>query len=233
MKSFILWATIVFVSTMSFAQQAEFDKLLKNNITQDGVVNYKGILKEKESLDTYIEYLKNTNPEKSWSDNKTKAFWINAYNAYTIDLILEHYPISSIMKINNGKAWDMKIAEVGGEIYTLNQIEHEQLRAVYKDPRIHVGVNCASFSCPPLANYAFTESNVEVKLEELMKKFVNDPNRNILTPKKVSLSKIFEWYRGDFTTEGKLIDYIKKYTSIEVSKKTKVRFLEYNWNLNE
>ena len=233
MKFKSIVVTLMFVATSSFSQVETFDSLLKKYVTSDGVVDYKGMLSEKESLTSYINYLKNTKPEKTWSANKTKAFWINAYNAYTINLILENYPISSIMKINNGKAWDVKMAEVGGVTYTLNEIEHEQLRAVYKDPRIHVGVNCASFSCPPLANFAFTETNVESELEQLMKRFVNDPKRNVLTPKKVSLSKIFEWYQGDFTTEGKLIDYIKKYATIELAKKTKVRYLEYNWNLNE
>ncbi|WP_152287053.1 DUF547 domain-containing protein [Flavicella marina] len=233
MKFKSIVVALMFVATSSFSQVETFDSLLKKYVTSDGVVDYKGILSEKESLTSYINYLKNTKPEKTWSANKTKAFWINAYNAYTINLILENYPISSIMKIKNGKAWDVKMAEVGGVTYTLNEIEHEQLRAVYKDPRIHVGVNCASFSCPPLANFAFTETNVESELEQLMKRFVNDPKRNVLTPKKVSLSKIFEWYQGDFATEGKLIDYIKKYATIELAKQTKVRYLEYNWNLNE
>jgi hypothetical protein len=223
----------LFFSFSLFSQVETFDALLKNNITNEGVVDYKNIIKDKENLASYIDYLVKTTPEDSWSDNKKKAFWINAYNAYTIKLITDNYPISSIMKINNGAAWDLKSATIGGNLYTLNQIEHEQLRAIYKDPRIHVAVNCASYSCPPIGNFAFTESNVEAKLELLMKSFINDPKRNLLAEKKVTLSKIFEWYKGDFTQNGKLIDYIKKYSNIEFSKKTKVRFMEYNWNLNE
>ena len=235
MKSIILWATMLLVSALSFGQHEGFDKLLKNNITEDGVVNYKGIIKEREILDNYITHLKFTTPDEKWSDDKAKAFYINAYNAYTILLIVNNYPLKSIMKINKGgkDAWHQKFVVVGGKTYSLNDIEHEILRKKYSDPRIHVGVNCASFSCPPIANFAFTEANVEAELERLMKKFINDPARNMITAKKITLSKIFEWYNGDFTKNGSLVAYINAYTEVELTKKTKVRYMEYNWNLNE
>jgi hypothetical protein len=235
MKSIILWAKMLLMSTLSFAQHEGFDKLLENNITEDGVVNYKGIMKERATLDAYIAYIKVTSPEEKWSDDKTKAFYINVYNAYTILLILDNYPLKSIMKISKrGKdAWHQKFVVVGGETFSLNDIEHQILRKKYSDPRIHVGVNCASFSCPPIANFAFTEANVETELERLMKKFINDPARNRITSKKITLSKVFEWYKGDFTKNGSLVTYINGYTEVELTKKTKVRYLEYNWNLNE
>lgn len=230
-------AAIVFLlmSVSLFSQVEVFDALLKKNVTNEGVVDYKNILKNKEKLDVYVHYLAKTSPEYSWSDNQKKAFWINAYNAYTIQIILENYPLTSILKINSkGKdAWHQDFAIVGGEKYTLNQIEHEILRKEFSDPRIHVGVNCASFSCPPILNKAFTEKNVEVELERLMKNFVNDPNRNLITEKKITLSKIFEWYQDDFTKKGNLVSYISNYSKIPISKKAKVRYMEYNWNLNE
>jgi hypothetical protein len=235
MKSIILWAKMLLMSTLSFAQHEGFDKLLENNITEDGVVNYKGIMKERATLDAYIAYIKVTSPEEKWSDDKTKAFYINVYNAYTILLILDNYPLKSIIKISKrGKdAWHQKFVVVGGETFSLNDIEHQILRKKYSDPRIHVGVNCASFSCPPIANFAFTEANVETELERLMKKFINDPARNRITSKKITLSKVFEWYKGDFTKNGSLVTYINGYSEVELTKKTKVRYLEYNWNLNE
>lgn len=230
-------AAIVFLlmSVSLFSQVEVFDALLKKNVTNEGVVDYKNMLENKEKLDIYIHYLEKTSAEASWSDNQKKAFWINAYNAYTIQIILENYPLSSILKINSkGKdAWHQDFAIVGGEKYTLNQIEHEILRKEFSDPRIHVGVNCASFSCPPILNKAFTEKNVEVELERLMKNFVNDPNRNLITEKKITLSKIFEWYQDDFTKNGNLVSYISNYSKIPISKKAKVRYMEYNWNLNE
>ncbi|WP_139956758.1 DUF547 domain-containing protein [Flavicella sediminum] len=225
---------LLFTSQLS-AQVAHFDSLLKENISNEGVVNYQGIIKNKHHLAHYIDYLKKTTPAKSWSDNAVKAFWINAYNAYTIKLITDHYPVKSIMDIRlKGKdAWHAPIATVGGKTLTLNEIEHEILRKNYKDPRIHVGVNCASFSCPPIANFAFTEKNIEATLEKLMVSFVNDPQRNNITEKKITLSKIFEWYQADFTQNGNLVSYISKYSKTPISKKAKVRYLDYNWNLNE
>lgn len=235
MKTYFAYILIIFFSFGATAQTEHFDTLLKENISKEGVVNYKGIIKNKHHLEHYIEYTTNTTPNKNWSENKIKAFWINAYNAYTIQLIIKHYPLKSILEIKTeGKdAWNSPFAKVGGKNYTLNQIEHEILRKTYNDPRIHVGVNCASFSCPPIANFAFTEANIESELERLMKQFVNDSKRNKLTSKKISLSKIFEWYKDDFTQNGSLTSYISKYSNIELNKKTKVKYLEYNWNLNE
>lgn len=235
MKLKIVLIGILFMSLASYGQLDKFDDLLKKNISEEGVVDYQGIISQKSDLTEYIFYLKNTSPDKNWSDDKTKAFWINAYNAYTVQLIVDNYPLKSILKIIKGgkDAWHQKFAVVGGETYTLNYIEHEILRKQFSDPRIHVGVNCASYSCPPIANFAFTEKNVEVELERLMKKFVNDPTRNLITPKKITLSKIFEWYKGDFTKNGSLVSYIDGYTGVALSKKTKVRYMEYNWNLNE
>tara|TARA_B100000809_G_scaffold237763_1_gene257876 strand:- start:42592 stop:43299 length:708 start_codon:yes stop_codon:yes gene_type:complete len=223
------------VSVSLFSQVEKFNALLKNNITNKGVVNYKGILENKTDLTNYIDYLSQTTPKKSWSDEKKKAFWINAYNAYTILIIIDNYPLSSILKINSkGKdAWHQDIAIVGGEKYTLNAIEHEILRKEFSDPRIHVGVNCASYSCPPILNKAFTEENVEVELERLMKNFINDSTRNLITSKKVTLSKIFDWYKADFIKNESLVSYIDNFTNVSLTKKTKVRYMEYNWNLNE
>lgn len=235
MKIKIITIVLLFVSVSVFPQIEKFDDLLRNNVSTDGVVDYKNIIKNKVDLNEYIDYLARTSPNDSWSDDKKKAFWINAYNAYTIQIITDNYPLGSILKINSkGKdAWHQKFAVVGGESYSLNDIEHEILRKDFSDPRIHVGVNCASFSCPPILNKAFTEENVDKELEVLMKRFINDPKRNIITEKKVTLSKIFEWYKGDFTKNGSLIDYINSYTDLTLTKKTKTRYMEYNWNLNE
>lgn len=229
---------LLFLTTMltgANAQIETYDNLLKNHVTPDGVVDYKEIKNNADHLQKYIDYLVETSPSKDWSSARKKAFWINAYNAYTLKIIIENYPVSSILKIKKGgkDAWNQDFAIVGGDKYTLNHIEHEILRKDFSDPRIHVGVNCASFSCPPLANFAFTEENVEASLEVLMKKFINDPQRNVITEKKLKLSKIFEWFQEDFTKSQSLLDYVKKYSDVSVHKKAKIRFAEYNWNLNE
>lgn len=216
------------------AQTEVFDALLKKHVTIDGSVDYKSLKKDEKQLDSFLSYLAATNPVENWSKNKTKAFWVNAYNAYTIKLILENYPLKSIMDVKEkGKdAWNIPFAKVGQKTYTLNFIEHEILRKDFEDPRIHVGVNCASGSCPKLANFAFTETNIERELEKLMDIFINDTSRNNITEKKVTLSKIFEWFQGDFTKKGSLIDYLNKYSKTKIRKNAKIRFLAYDWNLN-
>lgn len=230
---------LVFVAILTLlqvkAQTNIFNDLLQKHVTKNGIVDYKAFKKEETKLATYISYLEKTNPDKSWSENKQKAFWINAYNAYTIKLILENYPLKSIMKIKEkGKsAWKIPFAKVGGKTYTLDFIEHEILRKKLFDPKIHVGVNCASGSCPKLLNKAFTEENVNNELEKLMKDFINDTSRNKLSAKKVQISSIFDWFKEDFTKNGSLIDYINKYSEIQINSKAKISYLKYDWSLNE
>ena len=217
------------------AQTSEFNALLQKHVDEKGNVNYKSFEKDKDVLVSYLSSLDNTYPEeKKWSADEEKAFWINAYNAYTIKIILDNYPLKSITSIKRkGKtAWKTPLVRVGGKIYTLDHVEHEILRKKFKDPRIHVGVNCASGSCPKLSNIAFTKENIDTELERLMKEFINDSTRNKISKKKVEISEIFNWFKGDFTANGSVIDYINKYSNIEVNKKAKIKYLPYDWSLN-
>ncbi|WP_196890744.1 DUF547 domain-containing protein [Aureivirga marina] len=215
------------------AQTSVWNGELQKYVSNSGNVDYKSWKKSPQKLDVYITYLTKTSPN-NWSADKEKAFWINAYNAYTVKLILDNYPLNSITEIKeNGKnAWEIPFAKVGGKTYTLNQIEHEILRKKFDDPRIHVGVNCASYSCPQLANYAFTEKNVNSSLEKLMKLFINDSKRNRIATNKAQLSEIFNWFKGDFTKNGTLVDYINKYSNTKLNSNASISYLQYNWNLN-
>ena len=210
-----------------------WDGLLKKYVDGSGNVDYNGFKKEAAVLDQYLEVLNKADIE-SLNTNAAKALLINAYNAYTVKLIIDNYPLKSIMDIKEeGKsAWDIPFAKVGGKTYTLNAIEHEILRKKYNDPRIHVGVNCASFSCPKLINKALTESNINSTLESGMKQFINDTKRNKINTSGANLSKIFEWFKEDFTKSGSLVDYINKYSTNKISESTPVSYLEYNWSLN-
>ncbi len=232
-KILLLFVTILTCSQIN-AQTSIFNDLLQKHVSNDGFVDYKSFKTDKPKLETYIAYLEKTTPDNSWSANKQKAFWINAYNAYTINLILENYPLKSIMDIKkDGKtAWKIPFAKVGGKTYTLDHIEHEILRKKLFDPKIHVGVNCASGSCPKLGNVAFTEENVEAELTKLMKAFVNDPTRNKLGKKKVQISEIFNWFEVDFTKNGSVIDYLNKYSETEIKSNAKISYLKYDWSLN-
>lgn len=229
---------ITFILTIAltnvYSQTADFNALLKAHVTETGFVDYKSLKKNETKLDVYLTYLNKTSPSKDWSADKEKAFWINVYNAYTLKIILENYPLKSITSISNkGKsAWKTSFVKVGGKTYTLDHVEHEILRKKFKDPRIHVGVNCASGSCPKLGNMAFTEANIDSELERLMKEFINDPTRNKLSAKKVEISEIFNWFKGDFTADGSVIDYLNRYAKTPVNKKAKIKYLTYDWSLN-
>ncbi len=232
-KILLLFVAILTLSQVS-AQTSIFNDLLQKHVTKDGIVDYKSFKTDEAKLDSYISYLEKTSPEKSWSENKQKAFWINGYNAYTIKIILKNYPLKSIMDIKEeGKtAWKIPFAKVGGKTYTLDHIEHQILRKDFSDPKIHVGVNCASGSCPKLGNTAFTEENIESELTRLMKDFVNDTSRNKISKKKVQISSIFDWFKGDFTKKGSVIDFLNTYSETEISPKAKISFLKYDWTLN-
>lgn len=234
MKSLFFTFLLLF-STLLFAQDNIWNHLLQKHVNEKGWVDYNGFAKDEPQLDTYLEYLNKTTPSSSWSANKTKAFWINAYNAYTIKTILDHYPLKSItdIKQNDKNAWEIPFAKIGGQTYTLNHIEHEILRKNYNDPRIHVGVNCASISCPALPNKAFTEKNIEELLTKKMKAFVNDSTRNQITAKKIKLSQIFNWFKDDFIQQSDLITFINQYSQINIKSSATIGYIEYNWNLNK
>lgn len=212
-----------------------YNNLLKKHVDEKGFVDYTSFKKDEKKLDEYLSYLSNTSPEKSWSTDKQKAFWINAYNAYTIKLILNNYPLESIKDINkNGKtAWKIPFAKVGSETYTLDHIEYEILLKKLFDPRIHVGVNCASISCPKLENKAFTENNINETLEKLMKEFINDSSRNKISKNKVEISELFDWFTDDFSKNGSVISYLNKYSDIQINADAQISYLNYDWSLNE
>jgi len=207
----------------------EFDALLRKYVNTSGKVNYQGLKNEEGKLDAYLQKLEKTNIEKNWSQNKTLAFWINAYNANTIKLILKNYPVKSIMDLNNGKPWDVKWIKINRRTLSLNNIENDIIRLKYKEPRIHFAVNCAAKSCPPLLNKAWTEGNLNSNLERQTKSFINNSNYNTITAGKVEVSKIFDWYGKDF---GELKTYLNKYSSTKIGAGTSVNFKTYNWDLN-
>ncbi|AUC16396.1 hypothetical protein BTO06_15115 [Tenacibaculum sp. SZ-18] len=234
MKKFLLIINLFITVTVS-AQTSIFNGILSTHVDAKGNVNYNALKKDEATLNNYLAYLEKTSPSSSWSKNKQKAFWINAYNAYTIKLILNNYPVKSIMKIKEKEKspWKIPFAFVGGKPYTLDHIEHNILRKKLFDPRIHVGVNCASVSCPKLHNKAFTEANIDSELESLMKQFINDPKRNKLNKKStIHISEIFNWFKGDFTIKGSVVDYINKYANEPVDADAKIHHLPYDWNLN-
>lgn len=232
----LLLITLLFCGAIQVQSQTTvLNALLSTYVDANGNVDYKGLRKNRAILDVYLNDLEKTIPGKKWSSDKAKAFWMNVYNSYTIKLVLESYPLKKITDIKRkGKnAWKIPFAKVGGQIYSLDYIEHKILRRWHDDPRIHVGINAASKSGPKFINFVFTEKNVNKKLEELMKSFINDATKNKIAASKVELSKMFEWYKEDFTYNIALIDYINKYSKTKINDNAEVLYLEYDWALND
>jgi hypothetical protein len=223
-------ATISSEPIVGIPSHKSWDELLRKYVSSSGKVNYAGIKTEKSKLTAYITLLKSNPPSSSWGKNDQLAYWINIYNAHTVNLILKNYGVSSITKINGGKPWDLKIVTSGTKTYTLNQVENEIIRPKFKEPRIHFAVNCAAKSCPKILNRAFTGATLNSQLEAAAKAFVNNTAKNTITGSKVTVSKIFEWYAKDF---GNLITFLNKYSSTKISSSAKIAYMEYDWALNK
>ncbi len=215
-----------------------FNGLLKNNVNEAGFVNYEKFIADSLKLNSYLQLIETNYPnEKTWSREEILAYWINAYNAYTIQLIIRNYPLASIKDIQSGVAfinsvWDIKFINIEGQILDLNNIEHNILRKM-NEPRIHFAVNCASYSCPKLLNEAYTANKLEKQLQQQATDFINDPTRNKITTDSVQVSSIFNWFTGDFTKNGSLKEFINTYSKVKIGEETKIEFMEYDWRLNE
>lgn len=218
------------ISSAAVIKHDAWDKLLKQYVTSEGKVNYKGFQKSKSDLDAYLDYLGKNPVQDTWSKTEKMAYWINAYNAFTIKLIVNNYPTTSITKLNDGKPWDVKWIKLGDKTYSLNNIENDILRPQFKDARIHFAVNCAAKSCPPLLNRAWKADNLEKYLDQQTKAFINNPKFNKISTNDVNISKIFDWYKGDFEN---LIPFLNKYTAIKINANAAVKYADYNWDLNE
>ena len=220
----------VAIDVPSYPNHRQFGQLLESFVSTDGKVNYAGFLLESASLELYLTQLKNNPPDEKWPRNEQLAFWINAYNAFTIRLILDNHPVESILDIEKGNPWDKKWIQIGERSYSLNQIENEVIRPQFMEPRIHFAINCAAVSCPPLGNRAFTSKNLNQLLEKQTHAFVNHSAFNQISKDSLVLSKIFEWYNSDFPD---LISFLNQYVKDKIGPDADIRFLDYNWALNQ
>ena len=162
-----------------------FDALLTSYVSSSGKVDYQAIKDKVIILDKYLDYLSQNVPKSSASKNEKLAFWINAYNANTIKLLVDNYPVESIMDLHGGKVFDNKWLSIGDEKLSLNDIENNKIRAKFNEPRIHFAVNCAAKSCPPILNRAWTADNIQAYLEARAKTFINNSAYNKLDRKSV------------------------------------------------
>jgi hypothetical protein len=233
----LLSATAAQIRWTTPVSHAAWDGLLKKHVSAQGVVNYRGFIRDSVALNQYLAQLSSSaGQEKSGSREDQLAYWINAYNAYTIQLIIRHYPLKSINDISKPgikSPWDIPFIPGNGTKLTLNDIEHTILRRKFAEPRIHFAIVCASQSCPKLSNEAFTGDHLNEQLERATRDFLNDPSRNRITERQAQLSQIFNWFKDDFTREGSAQAFVNRYARTKMSSKTPITYLEYDWSLND
>ncbi len=220
----------------------QWTALVKKYVDADGMVNYKGFIKDKEALQKYLDLLSANPPGNKWSKEDKIAYWLNAYNAFTIKLIVDNYPVKSIKDLGPenqvifiNTPWDKKFFKIGGRTMTLNNIEHRILRRNFTEPRIHFALNCASMSCPKLRREAYVGSKLDAQLTDQAKEFMADKDRNQITASNPKVSSIFDFYGKDMTKwSGKsLIDYINMYAPTKINAGATLEYLKYDWSLNE
>ncbi len=225
-----------------------WDLFLETNVVKgnDGVnrVTYGEVTAEnKILLDSYLMQL-SLIPVSQLNRMEQLAFWINLYNALTVKVILEHYPVESIRDIDispgffsNGP-WGGKLVRIENVEISLNDIEHRILRPIWKDPRIHYAVNCASIGCPNLQKLAFTAEKVDSLLTKAAKEYINHPRGVKIDDGELMVSSIYIWFSSDFgSTNIEIISHLKRYASpnlkVQLEQFKKISSHDYDWSLNE
>ena len=228
-----------------------FTALLEDYV-RDGHVNYEALC-EDNRLQTYVDELAAVDPVRITDENERLAFWINAYNAFTLKIICDNYPIESINDLHFGglvvgtvlkkTVWDKDFIVINDEEYSLNDIEHKIIRKEFDDPRAHFALVCASKSCPRLRTEAFTGATLDAQLDDQAQTFFADTDKNYfeMDRKRAYLSKILDWYSKDFGSNNEeILLFVAQYVEDDVAesiranpKEWDVKHTEYDWILND
>ncbi|NIA67453.1 DUF547 domain-containing protein [Pelagibius litoralis] len=224
-----------------------WDGFLKRHVTIDAVgvsrLDYGAVAaQDKDTLARIVEEMAAT-PISNFARNEQFAFWVNLYNAVTIKVVVDHFPVETIRDIDISPGlfsegpWDRELVTVEGEALTLNDIEHRILRPVWDDPRIHYAVNCASIGCPNLAQAAFTGSGMETQLDAAARSYINDPRGVSIAGGKVTVSKIYDWFHEDFGGNTKsVLAHLQRYADPALAARLEeigdIEGTAYDWNLN-
>ncbi len=218
---------------------AGFDAILKKHVDAEGWIDYAALKDDPSALDAYIASLAEA-PFGDLSRDEKLALLINAYNAFTLRLILDHYPVKSIKDIPAAQRWTAVRWRFAGNSYSLDDIEHREIRPRFHEPRIHFALVCAAVGCPPLRNEAFTGARLEELLES-QTKYVHeretwvryDAGRN-----RLYLTPLYKWYGGDFEqTHGSVVNYVAAYVpavkaALDARRSPRTSWLDYDWSLN-
>lgn len=198
---------------------------------------------DKMVLHTYIQGLSRLSVS-TFNRNQQRAFWINLYNALTLEVILDHYPVSTIRKINispgffSSGPWGKKLLQIESEDISLDDIEHRILRPIWKDARLHYGLNCASLGCPNLQTKAFRAANTEGLLDKGAREYINHPRGVSFRDGRLTVSSIYHWFKEDFGGNDQgvirhLMDFASPDLKGTLKNVTKISDDDYDWSLNE
>jgi len=199
---------------------------------------------DRRNLEQYLEYLQAVSVSEL-NRNEQFAYWVNLYNALTVHVVLDHYPVESILDISISPGlfskgpWKKELISVEGEDISLDDIEHRILRPIWRDPRVHYAVNCASVGCPNLASAAFTASNADALLDKGARGYINSPRGVAVDSKgRLNVSSIYEWFKEDFgDSDQGVIEHIRQYANAELA--SALRATQniagdfYDWSLND
>lgn len=244
----ILWTFVLslVIWTVSEASSSAFDdshvaygKVLSLYV-RDGLVDYRGLKSDPGSLEAYLESTAKVNRQdfERWPEEAQLAFLINTYNARTLELIVDHYPVKSIRDIGSGGKgpWEEPVVKLFGETITLNSLEHGIIRKNYKEPSIHFALVCAAIGCPSLLDEPYLADKLDNQLEAQTKKFLADTGKNSVDRenKILRISPIFMWYTEDFKAEaGSVPGFLKKYYGNEPLQGYIIVYTDYDWSLND
>ncbi len=224
-----------------------YDAILKRHVKPDNAgynrIDYKALKGSAHgALKAYLGDLQAATPSQ-FSRTAAHAYWINLYNAATLDVVLDHYPVSSIKKISLGGGglfgsgpWSREFLKVEGRALSLDDVEHRIVRPLFRDPLSHYALNCASYSCPNLATTAFTDANLKALMAENAVKYVNHKRGVNVTRGSITASKIYSWYAGDFGGRSKLKSHWNQFAEPDLSgaiKSARIGRFRYDWSLND
>lgn len=228
-----------------------WNTILREHVEGDRF-DYAGLEADRAKLDAYLAELAAVTPATllSWSEAQRFAFWINAYNAFTVERVVDAYPLESIRDLDKllglTSVFEQRFIPLNAlhpdgkdEKLSLEDVEHRILRVRFRDARLHAAINCASESCPPLANEAFVAERLNEQLETRMRAFLADPKRNRFDHEKnrLLLSPIFKWFDGDFERDaGSVRAYVARFApagEAELVERAKIDYLDYSWELND
>lgn len=230
---------LILPSSAVFGQQDKLKLFFKlsdyyfGKYVYNGLVDYKYASTYSKEIDALYSLMGEVDLSNA-TQNEKKAFCTNAYNLLVVYQVAKSYPIAK--PLDQEGFFDQNKHNVAGKSLTLNELEIDMILGEFQDARFHFVLACAAMSCPRLANFAYRPENVNQLLEERTKITLNDDEfiRVNTAEKKVSISKIFEWYQGDFTrNNASLIEFINRYRTEKIPSDYQVDFYEYDWTLNE